>query len=60
MIPEKLKNFIFLVERMRAQQNRFFNTRLAFRDGYHKEVDARLEQKVDALLSELINDVANG
>ncbi len=60
MYLQKVKNLIYLVEKLRNQQKKYFDTRLAFRDSYHQEVSEWLEQKVDASIQELLNDIKNG
>lgn len=52
----KFWKLLNLVKRMRAQQNQFFETRVAFRDGYHRVVDARLEQRVDEFIEKELNN----
>lgn len=51
----KFKELLRLVKKMRDQQNKFFSTRVAFQGGYHREVDAALEQQVDEFLNKELN-----
>ncbi len=60
MYPQKVKNLVFLVEKLRKQQNNYFCSRHSLQQAYHQEISEPLEHKIDELLQEILNDIANG